>query len=508
MKPATGTSRTVIVGGGLAGLELARQLETYGAGDVLVLEAGSRTELRHVNMTESGEDALRLWLAPDTDSTFRRPWTSLTPPHYTGASGVRRRLGGRSLYWYGVTLPLEDWALAEPHWPRRVVRDLTESWQGGAPLYDRVGQELRAWQGTDGTGEHTEVEFAGTALRPTPRARRPSRDRSGRWYAYSPLDAWRDGETGTGTREPEGIRFLTGVTAVRVKVENGVCRGVVIRPTEPESGPETDIAADRVVLCAGTVESTRLAIQALVDADGSRRPRLGRLADHIVQGVFLRLEGDEAARLVKALPPGSYMAHGPQEARSNLFVDVHLRPHGDVLLEVRAMGEQMPCDESYVECVPGPTYPWPVRVSSAPSVHDRELLTRQQHLLTEYLAAVCELLGIPAAPLSFADYDRPDRGNDCALPEAVDAMAVNTPVTWCNSVGTEDHEGGTLPLGDILDDDHQFHAVRGLHAAGPATFPRLGAANPSLTTLALVHRLARKLAQPGAASRAGSAPCA
>ncbi len=61
MKPATGTSRTVIVGGGLAGLELARQLETYGAGDVLVLEAGSRTELRHVNMTESGEDALRLW---------------------------------------------------------------------------------------------------------------------------------------------------------------------------------------------------------------------------------------------------------------------------------------------------------------------------------------------------------------------------------------------------------------------------------------------------------------
>ena len=74
------------------------------------------------------------------------------------------------------------------------------------------------------------------------------------------------------------------------------------------------------------------------------------------------------------------------------------------------------------------------------------------------------------------------------LPDAVRGMATNQPVTWSNTLGTEDHEGGTLPLGGILDDDGEFRSVRGLYAAGPATFPRLGAANPSLTTLALVHR--------------------
>jgi hypothetical protein len=52
-------------------------------------------------------------------------------------------------------------------------------------------------------------------------------------------------------------------------------------------------------------------------------------------------------------------------------------------------------------------------------------------------------------------------------------------------LGGEDHEGGTLPLGTVLDDRHRLAGIAGLYVAGPATFPRMGAANPGLTTMAL-----------------------
>jgi len=61
--------------------------------------------------------------------------------------------------------------------------------------------------------------------------------------------------------------------------------------------------------------------------------------------------------------------------------------------------------------------------------------------------------------------------------------------TYSFPLGTENHEAGTLPLGSILDDDHQFRGLAGLYAVGPAVFPRAGAANPALTILALASVL-------------------
>src|SRR5689334_10498546 len=63
----------VVVGGGLAGLELAKSLEAQGGGDVIVLDAGPADDLRHVNTAQSPDAALRLWLEPHTDPTFTRP---------------------------------------------------------------------------------------------------------------------------------------------------------------------------------------------------------------------------------------------------------------------------------------------------------------------------------------------------------------------------------------------------------------------------------------------------
>src|ERR1700761_277084 len=137
----------LVVGGGMSGLELARHLDHPSGPRTTVLEAGPGSDLLHINAVHAPRQALRKWLEPATDEFFWRPWATASAPHYGLTAGLRRRVGGRSLYWHGVTLPLEDWALREPYWPASVVRALTASFAGGPPLYDQVRADLAAWRG-------------------------------------------------------------------------------------------------------------------------------------------------------------------------------------------------------------------------------------------------------------------------------------------------------------------------------------------------------------------------
>jgi Domain of Unknown Function (DUF1080)/GMC oxidoreductase len=65
---------------------------------------------------------------------------------------------------------------------------------------------------------------------------------------------------------------------------------------------------------------------------------------------------------------------------------------------------------------------------------------------------------------------------------------------WQDRLGTTHHEAGTLFMGDpgssITDLDGRFHGIANAYVAGPALFPTLGSANPSLTALSLARRTA------------------
>lgn len=475
--------RVLIVGAGMAGLETARELERLGMRDVLVVEAGPSRELRHVNVVHPPADALRVWLERGADESFRCTWSSHTPPHYTGSSGLRQRLGGRSLYWYGVTLPIESWALAEPWWPRAVIEDLSLEWNGGASLYARVQCDLASWRRSAGEPQDEELRFAGFRWRPTPRAIRRSAAGADRWYAYSPLDAWRDPETGTTLREPDGVRFCTGLQVLDVVRSRSHATGVLVR--DAGSGDVREIRANAVVLAGGTLENSRLAMQALSHARDLPTVTLHGLVDHIVQGVFVRLGAPQARRLWSGLKPGSYIAPCTG-ARSNLFLDLQVLPGGEAFVDLQLTGEQMPSAGSYVSCERSDDLPWPVTVTTVTSPDDRAVIDAQQTILAHVWGALAAVVGSKARALTFADYNRPERTNSCVLAP----MEVDAPVTWSSCLGTEDHEGGTLPLGTVLGTEQQFAEIGGLYAAGPSTFPRSGAANPGLTILALSRRLA------------------
>ena len=502
VSPTPGEScEVLVVGGGLAGCELAVQLERHGARDTMVLEAGPAEELVHTNFAHDPDDALRHWLEPGTDPYFRRPWSSRYPPHYTGTSGIRQRLGGRSLYWYGVALPIEEWALREPWWPAPVIADLTEGWHGGRPLYEQVTAELAAWVGHADAlaAAPTDVTLAGSRLVRAPRAIRRAADAPARWYAYSPLDHWRDPETGRTTAAPAGVTIHPGVEVVAVCVEGGRARGVLARRAGVPGTLRID--ANKVVLAAGALVGSRLAMQALHDAGALSAPRLAGLCDHMVQGAFLRLSDAAAQQLVDILPPGTYYAPCPDAVRSNLFLDVALLPGGAVLLDLQLTGEQLSSLNSYVECDARAPRPWPLTVHSRPGPADREVLDGQRVVLSDALAELLALVGHAVPALEFGDFDAPLRTNDVVLAQRAVTTA-GAAVTWSGFLGTEDHEGGTLALGRILANDLQFTGVDRLYAVGPATFPRLGAANVALTALALSHRLARTLAGDTALDRA------
>lgn len=487
--PAPSRARVVIVGAGFAGLETARHLAGQGVDDILVIEGGPADDLRHTNVAHEADAAVGLWLDPGQDPYHRRPWESADPRHFSGNAGIRARVGGRSLYWYGVTLPLEPWALDHEHWPAAVVEDLRSSWHGGPSLYEQVTTELGlTW--SDGTvvSPGPVRHLGGYALRATPRAVRTHPEAPGRWSAYSPLDHWRDPVTGAVGDVPGSVRFLVESQVRHVSFRDGRATGAVV--ADARTGQVTEVAAEAVVLCAGTVENSRLAIQALSTQTGAE-PRLGGLADHLAQGFFVRIDSRAAPRPLP-LRPGSYYAPVP-EARCNLFVSLWRVSREELVLDVKINGELPPDPDSYVSCLPSDGFPWPTRVHANVSADGRAVLTAQRKVLTGVWSAVAEAFGLDG-DLPFGAYDDPLATNVAVLPHHREEHPVGRPRTWAGALGAEDHDGGTLPLGGVLTEDHEFARLPGLYAGGPATFPRIGAANPSLTTMALSRRLAAVLA--------------
>lgn len=482
----------VVVGGGLAGLELIKELAHWGVTDVLLVEAGPAEDMRHANWAYPPDVALKLWLAPETDKYFRQPWRSLRPPSYTESSGIRQRLGGRSLYWYGVSLPIEPTALTEPWWPKSVVTDLRHSWRDGPALYTRVLRQLATWK-TEGESELADPEMTWRLgeleLRRTPRAIRHNADLT-RWRAYSPLDCFKENDGNRGGGSP--IPLLTSTQALSIRFSGRNACGVSVRDSVTEE--IYDIDADHVVLAAGTIENTRLAAQALFETGAIEAPRLNGLSDHLVQGIFVRLPKDSGSRLIASIGNGSYFVAGGAHDRSNLFLDIQENEtDGTVLVDLQMTGEQLRSDSNYIE-LGRPYSDRRIEINSSLSPEDQMVLSAQRSVLQETWDHLAQLVGLVAVRLEFGDFSAPKRTNSLVFPESIRQIALGVPTTWSGVLGTEDHEGGTLPFGTVLNDQQEFNAVSCLYVVGPAAFPRMGSANPSLTTLALAHRLAAILA--------------
>ncbi len=470
---ATGLERSgqvdiAVVGAGIAGLEVACGLARADA-DWVVLEAGPAEPLVHNHAVLSEDEALRRWLIPESDPFFVRPWRASSPPHFTGASGLRQRVGGRALYWYGVSIPMDDWALQS--WPEEVRRELAGD-AGGVGLFEEIMGELSSWTGRDLMDREPIGNFAGFALAAMPRAVRQLQD--GRWDAYLPRPEF----------GPGNLRASSTV----VSLTSGGPGSYRLELLSPK-GDVTTIDASKVVLAAGAVVNA--ALLSSVDLAIGETAETPGITDSITQGFFAHFLPSSGARILTDLPTGQYFAPC-LTIRSNLFIGVFERADGSVMVNVRCTGEQS-APGGMITTERTEAGALEISVSSKSAESDRMTIDGQRETLSRVWGAFCHSAGVQATPLEFGSFDAPDRTNEFVLPEYLATLDPAVPATWAGYLGTEDHEGTSTPIGPVLDNSLQSLAHPGIFVAGPSVFPRLGAANPVVTALALSRRLARSL---------------
>lgn len=428
------TADVIVVGAGMAGLEAALAIRATGTHRVVVINGSVQS------------------------ATTR--WRTTTPPHYPD-HGAHLRLGGRSLAWHGVVLPIEPWALDD--WPAAVALELRNEW------YEAVESDLEAWAGAplhlpreaDAALRERLTELTSISWQLVPCALRRG-DETCR--AYSPLDCW---------PMPAAEGILSG-SVVEVLLENESVAGVRLA-CEDET-----VLAPAVLLAAGTLETTRLVAQA------RRRPDRAYpgLVDHLVEGFLVRIPRG-------TLPPGGFV-RWPADADGRCALFARTRSAEDaVFLDVWTMGEQLPSAASNLRFEEASNGTWTGLIDVRLGPSDEEVLAVGRRRLTEVWGAV----GAGAAPAWPRFMDGP---RTFAQARDVAEATAGRPVPYAWPLGTVDHEGSTLPYGSELDDAGRVADVPGLWVTGPATFTRPGAANPSLTTLALARRSARSLTDAGA----------
>lgn len=470
------------MGAGLAGLEFATAVRDY-SGRTLIVEAGPDNGMHHKDAARVGSPN-PTWQNTSLDPDFRRRALSSHGVHYADAFGIRERVGGRSLYWHGVCLPIERPALIDPKWPHEVVAQLSANSQSPGS-YRETLDRLSAWRGADisavrGAREESlimHLRDKGYSAEAVPQAARQEvMNSSIAQIPYvPPLNAVLNSKKSQ-------IQLLSGFRVIDIKPDR---RGISLNGYR--EGVAASLRADRVVLACGAIENTRLIGQILADARASDAITFTGLNDHVVVGYVLDAP---AGRLpLPNLHERAFVYASDYRPSCNLFIDIRPERDGRIRATVWAMGEiQGPTD---CVTVMRAELDEEVRVTSNAEPERSRGFAIQLDALGSSIERV---FGLAREELNLASI-RFDAGRPSYLDALTKISNLRTDGSraepYCYPLGAVDHEGGTLPLGGILDIHGRLPELPSLSVLGPVTFPRSGIANPSLTTLSLARQHAR-----------------
>ena len=519
----------VVIGAGMFGGYIADKLYRR-ANDiglrVLVVEAGSFLLPTHVqNLPQLGLGAPAEQVVssnqqdPGTQNlVWGHPWHSSQP-----FPGLAYCLGGRSLFWGGwspklTAADLGQRPVDEAAWPADAVAFLNAN-------YDTVATEMGAEPTTDYISgslyqqllaRFNTVKGAGQSVGEAPLAVQGQAPESGLFpfdkysSAYllfdairedigkhwrNNIDAWRRLMVLPRAQVVSLTRSGNRVSEIELLV-NG--QQQFLRP--PLLSPDCT-----VVLAASTIESTRLALDSLpAPVMGARR---------MGSNLMAHLRSDITARIRRSAIPG-------------------LSPQATTL-EIAALLVRGTASD-------GHAYHFQVTASagvgsdtnlftSVPDLDQLDLTTSNQDpaWIPITLRAIGQMIGHPAAqpgdtkqswinlalqndprigrPRAWVNLDPSDADNAAwqemedtavALAKAVagnpsDIQNINVNR---NKIGTTHHEAGTLWMGapgqSVTDSQGKFHHLDNVYVAGPALFPVIGSANPSLTATTLARRTA------------------
>jgi choline dehydrogenase-like flavoprotein len=508
-----------IVGGGMAGLLIAKKLHEAGVQSV-VLESGDLDETAHANRLNDVANAGRA---------------------YIGATvGRSRRLGGTSSLWGGSLIPFFERDFGErshielPSWPigmadiAEEIHDVEDIFGVTHAPYDQV--EI-VEESIDASAKLQDDEFV---------------LRCAKWPKFGRLNLahlWaRDLKRETGIQ----AWINATVTAIEPSIETGSAGDVVARSA---GGAELRVAAKHIVLCGGVIETTRLLLlfdrhtngaafhrcralgryffDHLSLAAAELRPRdrtlLNRMAGYRWEGNTmrsLRFEFSPAAQVKAAAP--SCFGHISIETKEPTPLDVlrnafrgyqkagRVKLNGaetlfkDLGYLLRA-GVWRALDKRLL---------WPDGAKC--NLHIVAEQVPQEHNSIS-LSEECDYYGVPRARIDWS-VSPSDMSAILAYARSFDgywrrtAWSRTGDLHWnmdlrdreldarlLNAVTDIYHPGGTTRMGTnatdaVVDRDLNVFAIPNLSIASASVFPAGPSANPSLTLMALSVRLAKQLA--------------
>ncbi len=503
----------LVVGSGAAGIALSLALADRGRPVLLVESGGDHRDRAQVEVSSRLNTGLVQGL----------PYAGLT-------GGRSRALGGATGLWYGQCTRLHPEDVGERAW----VPD------SGWPL---PFSELERWYpsaedffGLTGAGYGEERWAEHPSLPPVAwDGEHLLHD----FTEYTPTPHLGERHRAELTRSPL-ITVLTHATVARVVLDGDRAGGVeVVAP----DGRERALAAATVVLAAGAVENARILMlsdPAGIGLGGGARWTGRFLQDHPVVGtaeieplhgqwlqdryqhlhrgrrrlypkVRLSAQGQAEESLLAATAVIKHDQTDPRlDAARRVLGRTGPRPGGAELVRdaASAAGAVGPLARTaYRRWVKGLSAGPPasrvwlqVWLEQAPDPESRVLLADEVDELGLAKAAVDWRVGDAEVRTSrqltrwvAADLAR------LGLAHVREREEMRDDDAWRAGVADAYHPAGTTRMSvaggrGVVDADTMVHGVQGVYAAGSSTFPTAGYANPTLTIVALAHRLAHHLA--------------
>lgn len=521
----------VVIGGGSFGGVCAHHLFQIDSRlrqhRILVLEGGPFLLTEHVQNLPTIGDVF--------GEVKRVPWKNSAATPNLNFPGLAYCLAGRSLFWGGWSPQLIDSELAS--WPAAVAKDLRDAYfaeskrQLGTdttndyifgPLHENL--RLRLFEGIGSVTHRVGINTPNDLEAPL--AVVSASERAGTFpinkFSSMPLlmdaarKAWIESN---GDDRKKRLMIVPGCSVERLGLT-----GNQVTSIETSLGTLTLPAGGNVVIALGTIESTRLALRSLPNANGL----IGRnLMAHLRSNFTIRLPRRSlnvppdrlyaSCLFVKGKSPNGHFhlqitasAAGPNETNSEAELfrkvpDIDTLASFDVndesvIITLRGIGEmkgnRTTSSTNRVELVmvPSGTQAAPIgkaEVTLGSSAAD-DLLWADMDAAAEQVAAIFS--GNQPYEVLVAGQYRQVRPGQAGQ----DAVDVFPRASRHDNLGTTHHEAGTLwmdpnPAQGITDTWGRIHEVPNAWVAGPALFPSVGSPNPMLTGVALARRTAERM---------------
>jgi GMC oxidoreductase len=531
----------VIIGAGMFGAYCAEKLFRRDSSDdlrILVLDAGPFFLPTHKENLPVSNIPQSVWVSTPP------PWRG-NPAYMDNNGGLAYCIGGRSLFWAGWAPELTSKDLEK--WPA-AVRDFLDSDNG----YLRTGREIGSKKKTDfieDTILHQNLKKAfATAVGkdydaahidciddaplavlgspPTPGIF-PFEKYSSVTFLIDAINADRIKSEDAKNPRARHLMLLPRAEVIGLKRKNG--KEVTSLDLEVSGVPETLQLGPKtkVILANGTVEATRLALAHLGvgrKVDEGPSPRVRNFMAHMGNSISVRIKRRKLG-LDGPDQPGNQLAAFIARGTALRGTERERRFHYQIVAAALNPGEQTPW-ERIMKIIPDID-----QLDKFMSGHDPDWIT----LVFRGIAEMEDERDPNVAPKdwknwiglegNFAYANLIPSKNDEDVRAAMDKAAIGLaqhlapnpndieydwggdPKTkWRtdelesfthDSVGASHHEGGTLFMGakgkSITDEYGKFHDVPNVYVVGPAVFPTIGDANPSLTGLTLARRTGDKI---------------